>query len=53
MFKFSEHGFNLQRLSVNEHTGTHIDAPLRFSADGASVDEISLSDLIAPLCAET
>nr|WP_256368115.1 MULTISPECIES: cyclase family protein [unclassified Ruegeria] len=40
-------------MTVNEHTGTHIDAPLDFSADGASVDEIPVSDLIARLCAET
>lgn len=50
VFNFGEHGFNLQRLTVNEHTGTHIDAPLHFSADGTAVDEIPVSSLIAPLC---
>jgi kynurenine formamidase len=49
-FNFAEHGFNLMTLTVNEHTGTHIDAPLHFSADGASVDEIAVGDLVAPLC---
>jgi len=49
-FNFAEHGFNLLNLQVNEHTGTHIDAPLHFSADGASVDEIPVSQLVAPLC---
>lgn len=49
-FNFAEHGFNLLNLSINEHTGTHIDAPLHFSADGASVDEIPVSSLVAPLC---
>jgi kynurenine formamidase len=49
-FNFGEHGFNLFSLNVNEHTGTHIDAPLHFSADGASVDEIPVSSLVAPLC---
>ncbi|MFK7939372.1 MAG: cyclase family protein [Roseovarius sp.] len=49
-FNFAEHGFNLMSLNVNEHTGTHIDAPLHFSADGASVDEIPVSSLVAPLC---
>ncbi|QFS84136.1 Kynurenine formamidase [Roseivivax sp. THAF40] len=48
-FNFAEHGFNLFNLSVNEHTATHIDAPLHFSADGASVDEIPVTDLVAPL----
>ncbi|MEP0941362.1 MAG: cyclase family protein [Rhizobiaceae bacterium] len=48
-FNFKEHGFNLFQLSINEHTATHIDAPLHFSADGKSVDEIEPSDLVAPL----
>ena len=49
-FKFEESGFNLFEYLVNEHTGTHIDAPLHFSADGLSVDEIPVSSLFAPLC---
>ena len=49
-FNFKDNGFNLFQLSINEHTGTHIDAPLHFSADGASVDEIPVSDLVVPLC---
>lgn len=49
-FNFAEHGFNLLNLSVNEHTGTHVDAPLHFSADGLSVDEIAVENLVAPLC---
>jgi len=49
-FNFADDGFNLFELRVNEHTGTHIDAPLHFSADGASVDAIPVVDLMAPLC---
>lgn len=49
-FSFAESGFNLFTMDLNEHTGTHIDAPLHFSADGASVDEIPVSSLVAPLC---
>ena len=49
-FNFKEHGFNLLNLAINEHTATHIDAPLHFSADGKSVDEIPVSDLVVPLC---
>ncbi|WP_299742830.1 cyclase family protein [uncultured Tateyamaria sp.] len=49
-FNFAEHGFNLMNLAINEHTATHIDAPLHFSADGTSVDEIPVSDLVIPLC---
>ncbi|MGF1552236.1 MAG: cyclase family protein [Paracoccaceae bacterium] len=48
-FNFAEHGFNLYELAINEHTGTHIDAPLHFSADGASVDAIAVDDLVCPL----
>lgn len=50
LFNFGTHGFNLFKNTVNEHTGTHIDAPLHFSADGQSVDEIPVENLIAPLC---
>lgn len=49
-FNFAEHSFNLFEYRVNEHTGTHIDAPLHFSADGLSVDEIPVANLVAPLC---
>ncbi|SIS98395.1 Kynurenine formamidase [Roseivivax lentus] len=48
-FTFPEHGFSLFNLSINEHTATHIDAPLHFTADGASVDEIPVTDLVVPL----
>ncbi|MEQ8258461.1 MAG: cyclase family protein [Roseovarius confluentis] len=49
-FNFADNGFNLMELTVNEHTGTHVDAPLHFSEDGASVDEIPVGSLVAPLC---
>ena len=48
-FTFAENGFNVFKVSHNEHLGTHIDAPLHFSADGQSVDEIPLDSLVAPL----
>ena len=47
---FEKDGYNLYVLTVNEHTGTHLDAPLHFSADGASVDEIPVERLACPLC---
>lgn len=50
VFNFADNGYNLMNLSINEHTGTHIDAPLHFSADGTSVDEIPVENLVAPLC---
>mgnify|MGYP001827119310 CR=1 FL=1 len=48
--KFEESGFNAFSLQVGDHTGTHIDAPLHFSADGQSVEEIPAESLICPLC---
>ena len=48
-FTFKDNGFNLFEMLVNEHTGTHMDAPLHFSADGASVDAIPVGQLIVPL----
>ncbi len=49
-FNYKEHYFNLFEYTVNEHTGTHIDAPLHFSEDGLSVDELPVEELVAPLC---
>lgn len=48
-FNFAEHFFNLKEIRVNEHTGTHMDAPLHFSADGASVDQLTVQQLVVPL----
>lgn len=49
-FNFKENGFNLFSLNLNEHTGTHMDAPLHFSADGQAVNEIPVDNLVVPLC---
>ncbi len=48
-FNYKEHKFNLFELTINEHTGTHMDAPLHFSADGQSVDEVPVKNLVVPL----
>ncbi|MFP3921054.1 MAG: cyclase family protein, partial [Dichotomicrobium sp.] len=48
-FSLDEDGFNLFELRVNEHTGTHIDAPLHFSEDGNDVSEIPVESLVAPV----
>lgn len=47
---FEESGYQLWKLTILEHSGTHLDAPLHFSADGASVDELPVEQLVAPLC---
>lgn len=49
LFAFEKDGFNLFKVMVNEHTGTHVDAPLHFSADGQSVNEIPVGNLVCPL----
>lgn len=49
-YAFATDGFNLFDLAINEHTGTHVDAPFHFSADGASVDQIEVGQLVVPLC---
>ena len=50
LFNHAEHSFSVWEYTLVEHTGTHIDAPLHFSADGQSVAEIPVSSLFAPLC---
>ena len=38
----------LSVLSMGAHSGTHIDAPMHFVADGAPIDQVSLDRLIGP-----
>jgi arylformamidase len=38
--------YNLSRLSLGTHSGTHVDAPFHFRPDGATVDKLSLDILI-------
>lgn len=35
--------YNLSRISMTTHTGTHIDAPLHFCEDGQSIDKLRLN----------
>ncbi|MDA0205228.1 MAG: cyclase family protein [Acidobacteria bacterium] len=35
-------------FAVSEHAGTHLDAPIHFSAGGATIDNIPLDNLIGP-----
>ncbi len=39
-------GYNMELVFMSSHTGTHMDAPLHFSKNGASIDAISPSRLI-------
>lgn len=49
VFTFAQNQFNLKMLRVNEHTGTHFDAPLHFTDGGTSVDEVPVETLVCPL----
>jgi kynurenine formamidase len=42
-------GFYSIKLTFNEHTGTHMDAPAHFVADGMTAELIPIDRLIAPL----
>jgi arylformamidase len=39
-------GVNLTKMTLGSHTGTHIDAPRHFIADGIGIDQISPSKLV-------
>ena len=41
-------GLTLSAYSLGAHSGTHIDAPMHFVRDGASIDRVSLEPLIGP-----
>lgn len=41
-------GFTLSAYSMGAHSGTHIDAPMHFVRDGASIEQLSLTSLIGP-----
>ena len=41
-------GFTLSKLSLGAHSGTHVDAPMHFVRDGASIDKLPLEPFIGP-----
>ena len=47
-FSLEIDGFNAKHWRLNEHTGTHMDAPFHFS-DQDTADEIPVENLIGPL----
>lgn len=48
-FDFRKDGFNLYWWRIMEHAGTHFDAPIHFSDNGATTDQIGVDDLVVPL----
>ncbi len=51
--KFEEAGYQLWKLTIFEHSGTHIDAPLHFTADGTSVADLAPESLVCPCASST
>jgi len=49
MYTLEEAGFNMKRWSLIEHAATHIDAPIHFSEDGQTAEEVPVENLVAPL----
>jgi arylformamidase len=41
-------GYNLSRISLGLHTGTHVDAPLHFVEGGADAEALPLEVLVGP-----
>ena len=48
-FDFKKDGFNLNWWRIIEHAGTHLDAPIHFSENGATVEKLAVETLVAPL----
>ena len=46
---FAADGYNVYQWRINEHTGTHMDAPIHFSEEGQTADEIPVENLVVPL----
>jgi len=45
---FEKDGARDSQITMNSHTGTHVDAPNHFLKDGKSVDQVSLHSCIGP-----
>jgi kynurenine formamidase len=48
-FDFKKDGFNLNWWRIIEHAGTHLDAPIHFSENGATAEKIVAGELVVPL----
>ncbi len=45
----SGEGYTLSSMDMGAHSGTHVDAPMHFVKDGASLDKVSLDHFIGPV----
>ena len=39
-------GYNIKRLTMSSHIGTHVDAPNHFLKDGKTIDQVALSKFV-------
>jgi kynurenine formamidase len=46
LFGHAEVGVAANRVSLSEHTGTHVDAPFHFDADGLTADQIPVDAML-------
>ena len=46
--KFDETGWNMRRLEMNGHDGTHVNVPLHATADGKNLDDYHVGDFMGP-----
>lgn len=44
----AEHGYNVLHLQMGSQSGTHVDAPYHFLADGARIDDLPLELFLGP-----
>lgn len=45
---FEKDGFRETKITIDSHTGTHIDAPAHFLRDAKTIDQLDLSSVIGP-----
>ena len=46
--ELEKNGWYLRRFSMGEHSGTHLNAPNSFQAEGGSIDSYSAASLVVP-----
>jgi len=46
LFGHAEVGAAANRVALSEHTGTHVDAPFHFDADGLTADRVPLDSML-------
>jgi kynurenine formamidase len=46
VFRHADHGAATNRISLSEHTGTHVDAPFHFDPNGLTIDRVAPDALL-------